>query len=178
MVNLIYGKRNSGKSAYFEALLEEKANKVYFATLWYGEETKACIEQHKLRRGEGWIEHESVGNISNDIQGLEQIIKGAGAPLHCMIDGLTNWCRFAAKGNFDYIAEAKNIASAIIYITSNYEGVEWYFLDCLKEDFVETPILLETWEIIYSVLKNGIENIALFDWDSNLLEPIKRKKMI
>lgn len=140
--------------------------------MWYDEYTKHCIEIHRIRRGKNWNCCESVGDISQDQINLNQAITDTEHPLSCFIDGITNWCKYAAKYSRNYLAESEKIATTLIELTNKHQDVKWYIMDCIREDYTNTPVLLETWDLMYLMLINNIENILLFEWHPLWRKPI------
>ena len=165
MVYLIYGARNTGKSAYYERLLAEKREKkVYFATLWSDINTQSTIDKHMKRRGTDWILVESNGDCDKDREKIIKVIDDIGLPINIMIDGITNWCRFCSQANAKYLVEAERVADSVVKMTNSYPEVTWFLLDSVREDFNMVPVFLEMWDIVNLILKARVENLHVLKW--------------
>ena len=167
MIKLIFGKQNSGKSEYYERLLEAEDFIFYFATLDILPETISTIERHRKRRADNWIVSESHGDIIQDKVTISDIAQRHYESLHCLIDGLVNWCIFCAKQNLDFLKAANAVSDTIIELTIKYNKVNWYLLENEMEDYINIPVRALVWQVLYDKLKNEIEDVTLVNWRSD-----------
>ncbi len=167
MLYLIYGKQNTGKSEFFEKIIENKYSKiVYFATLWESKDTYEKIRKHQKRRNDKWIFGKSIGDSYEDQIYIMKLLEGLDKNSGFMIDGLTNWCMYCAKKNNNYIEETKKLVDIIINIINSNEHINWYLLDNVKSDYNKVPILLDTWDIIYNNLLDKIKSLEIIEWSN------------
>jgi len=168
MVKLIYGKKNTGKSAYYENLISNRnENKLYFATLWKDAETHQTILRHQKRRGSDWILLESVGNYSKDVEKLGEMIQFTSLPLSIMVDGLVNWCMFCSSQQMNYLTTPELMAKNFSIALNGWSDVTWYLLDNTREDFSNVPAMLKMWDTFNMLLMNIITDITVLPWNNN-----------
>jgi len=165
VVNLIHGQRNSGKSLYYERLLETYDHIFYFATLQERDHTREIIERHKNRRSQKWIVKESVGNINDDEITITDTIIKMKTPAHIMIDGIVNWCLFCSSENYKLSETADEIAELILKLTSAFhDSYQWYLLDNKRSEYYGNPVRELIWDSVYGKLIQEVTELKIIDW--------------
>jgi adenosyl cobinamide kinase/adenosyl cobinamide phosphate guanylyltransferase len=165
MVYLIIGEQNTGKSFYYERVIEQYQNILYFGTLWESEDTLHIIERHKKRRKSSWINIESTGDIAEDKSRIVSSILGLSETPHCMIDGLVNWALFCSKKDRFYKSVSENLAKVIIELVTTYHDVNWYLLENLRSDYFRVPVREMVWDALINEISAGIEKLEIIHWE-------------
>lgn len=166
MITLIYGKSGSGKSLYYERLIEQEHNILYFATLMETAETEEIIERHQSRRSGHWQFRCSTGDIDIDRRKICSAMDDMAWPRYCMIDGLMNWCIYCSYERHDYLEGAIRVAAALTDIVNTYSGDHWFILDNIRTDFYMAPILVEAWDRLHRYLEKNITGLHIFNWEA------------
>lgn len=122
-VTLVLGGARSGKSRLAEDLLDAYPEKVYLATATAGdEEMGARIEQHRARRGAGWLTVEEPLEICD-------VIAAESGKRPLLVDCLTLWAmNFVAAGRdggveVTRLFEALQASAGPVVMVSNEIGL-------------------------------------------------------
>jgi adenosyl cobinamide kinase/adenosyl cobinamide phosphate guanylyltransferase len=164
MVKIIIGKRNTGKSMFYEQLLEQTEQRIYFGTLLYCDNTSTQINRHKLRRDDKWVLFETSGHIDRDIKVLIKFLTGLHGKWFCMIDSLMNWCISCSDSSADLLSTVEVITNGLIFLINRFPNHHWFILDNTIDDYSNYPILQEAYTKLYNQIKSCLDNVEYLDW--------------